>query len=570
MTENQISLKCIHDLLELQFVIPDYQRGYRWSPQQVEELLEDIWEFRQKDGKLKQEFYCLQPVVVVTMDDGKYSVVDGQQRLTTILIILEVLKSIRKALEQEGKYSIQYQTRKGSEEFLKSFDLSRKDENIDYFHMCQAYEVADSWFEGKAQTVKLNFLNTLLASDEEGMNVKVIWYEVNESHSDPRKIFTRINKGKIPLNNAELIKALFLSKDNFNDASSKELRLRQLEIATEWDHIELTLRDPNSQFWDFITDGKSDRDNRIEFLFDQIAKNTSFKDHYFTFRFFHQWLKENEGDIEKLWKKVKRLFQLLQEWHEDHRMYHLIGFLIATGSRLGDLTESAIEMTKSDFDEHLNELIKSGIKDDPATLDYSDRKEVKYVLLLFNVLTVLSYNDSNYRFQFGRYKRDSWDIEHIHSVASEMPSARAQQYAWLREMQEFTDDPDLENRISFYLNDEDTKDKEEFENIFKDAVMMYSEDKKFDDINDISNLALLDSSTNRGYGNSIFALKRRTIIEKDTEGKFIPPTTKHAFLKYYSNDVDHVQLWGEKDRKNYKDAILDMLGPFVPNNYDEG
>ena len=45
----------------------------------------------------------------------------------------------------------------------------------------------------------------------------------------------RINIGKIPLTNSELIKALFLNSSNFQNQESK-LRLRQLEIATEWDN----------------------------------------------------------------------------------------------------------------------------------------------------------------------------------------------------------------------------------------------------------------------------------------------------------------------------------------------
>ena len=45
MAENNVSLKTINDLLEYNFFIPSYQRGYRWTERQVKDLLDDIWEF---------------------------------------------------------------------------------------------------------------------------------------------------------------------------------------------------------------------------------------------------------------------------------------------------------------------------------------------------------------------------------------------------------------------------------------------------------------------------------------------------------------------------------------------
>ena len=46
---NTLELKSIAELQNLAFDIPDYQRGYRWTQRQVEDLLNDILEFSQKD-----------------------------------------------------------------------------------------------------------------------------------------------------------------------------------------------------------------------------------------------------------------------------------------------------------------------------------------------------------------------------------------------------------------------------------------------------------------------------------------------------------------------------------------
>lgn len=61
------------ELLGKKFNIPSYQRGYRWEKENVEALLNDIQEFANKiqefanKDKIKEEFYCLQPVVVKKM-----------------------------------------------------------------------------------------------------------------------------------------------------------------------------------------------------------------------------------------------------------------------------------------------------------------------------------------------------------------------------------------------------------------------------------------------------------------------------------------------------------------------
>src|SRR6202012_1103570 len=94
--------------------------------------------------------------------------------------------------------------------------------------------------------------------------VQVIWYELDPSDLKPIDTFIRINLGKIPLTNAELIKALFLQERNFG--KSEAARLMQLEIAQEWDHIENQLQDEN--FWWFLNRAGNNASSHIEFIFD--------------------------------------------------------------------------------------------------------------------------------------------------------------------------------------------------------------------------------------------------------------------------------------------------------------
>ena len=88
MSDVRENTVAINNLKGDHFFVEDYQRGYKWGIQQVQELLTDIKDFNRAGI---ESFYCLQPVVVKTISENKYELIDGQQRLTTIFIILQSL-----------------------------------------------------------------------------------------------------------------------------------------------------------------------------------------------------------------------------------------------------------------------------------------------------------------------------------------------------------------------------------------------------------------------------------------------------------------------------------------------
>ena len=297
----KLKLKSIYELLcneegkAESFFIPSYQRGYRWTKQQVEELLEDIWEFALKRQKADGEFYCLQPIVVKKSKNSEYKwdVLDGQQRLTTIYIILKFLdieSNIKKRYYIENFYTINYETRIKSSQFLNNLpNTENENEYIDFFHMKKAYEIIENWFQ-KNKIDLYEYSNTILKHRIEEINeikkditnnVRVIWYEIENDNTDLKnednkykndiEIFTRINMGKIPLTNAELIKALLIQGYSSKDEEILNKKNKQFELASEWDFIEYSLQ--NDDFWYFINKEKNEKSTRIEFIFGLIAKN---------------------------------------------------------------------------------------------------------------------------------------------------------------------------------------------------------------------------------------------------------------------------------------------------------
>ena len=197
-SEIKLDIKLVGDI-EGNFYVPSYQRGYRWGKAEVERLLDDIYS---TEGKRN---YCFQPVVVRKNGD-KYELIDGQQRLTTIYLIYRFINEESFGFIDEPRFTLSYTTREKSEDFLKSIDESRKEENIDFWFFCSAYESIKAWFSKKDRKSTLTNMNKYF--DE---IVKIIWYEVGETE-DAIGLFTRLNIGKIPLTNAELVKAVFLSK----------------------------------------------------------------------------------------------------------------------------------------------------------------------------------------------------------------------------------------------------------------------------------------------------------------------------------------------------------------------
>jgi hypothetical protein len=234
--------------------------------------LNDIKEFSDVN---KNTWYCLQPIVV-KKNENKWDVIDGQQRLTTIYLILHYLNQ-QSEEDRIKPFELDFETREGSAHYLEN-ELGKKEvdeTNIDYFHISVAYQTIKEWF--KENKVGERFKSVFYE------DIKIIWYEVS-SNEDSIEIFTRINSGKIPLTNAELIKALFLNSSNFVDSDEVVLGLIQREIASEWDRIEIALQDDS--FWYFINEKDNNSATRIDFIFDLMYKTSGQKfgnDEYSTF-----------------------------------------------------------------------------------------------------------------------------------------------------------------------------------------------------------------------------------------------------------------------------------------------
>lgn len=548
-----LELRAVGDLSG-RFVVPAYQRGYRWGRHEVDHLLRDIWE------GARSQVYCLQPVVVKRRPEGDWELVDGQQRLTTLFLAFRYME--RERLQNAPPpYTLRYETRARSEAYLLDPRPEGRDENIDFFHIHGAYARIDAWFEdhGPRRQYAANKLYEHLYD-----RVKVIWYEA-PADVDATALFTRLNVGRIPLTDAELVKALLLSQVGAGAVA------RPVEVAAQWDAVERDLRDRD--LWAFATNARpEDHPTRIGLLLDLLAGATSEAKRapFFTFEALRPSI---EADREGFWRGVLGLHATLREWFEDRDLHHKIGYLIAEGTALASLVAEAKGKTRRAFRAALDEKIRQAVgltRAEAEALRYdtpAGYAKCARLLHLMNVETVRRLGDgATERYPFRIHKAQRWSLEHVHAQHAEGMKTKAQWQAWLAAhhaalagMPPGVRPDELVARVAAAIP---AVTGEAFEALAREVLDVLTPpggdgEGSAQAVHSIGNLALLPADANSALGNAAFEVKRRRILELDRRGEYIPICTRRVFLKYYTGaDAQQMHFWSPQDRAAWLDAMF--------------
>jgi hypothetical protein len=259
--------------------------------------MQDLCDFYFEQSKKSEEercpFYSLQVLVVEEKRNKEFEVIDGQQRLTTMLILrqafqivykiesagfVDIVIETEKGLLPQNMYSIKYATRINSDIWLKELTLAYlkdlrdgsslnieifQSKNRDYHHFA---EVLLAGVDMMKQQANINWDSILTTV------ARFIWYDKSkvQFEDENEMIFNRLNATKIKLNNAELIKALFLQEGVYKN----EGLVRRDQMAIDWDDLEKKLQDP--EFWLVICNSNKAimYDAHIEYLFDMLQNKT--------------------------------------------------------------------------------------------------------------------------------------------------------------------------------------------------------------------------------------------------------------------------------------------------------
>ena len=432
-----LEIKHVADLMGMRFQVPSYQRGYRWERKQIEQLLYDLYEFsesierakdrdtenddwnndnpeepkRSTNNALKMGYYCLQPLAV-TGNNGNYDIIDGQQRLTTIYLILCYLSDTGARLPydqsktvDESMYELNYQTREESffkEKLFKNGPGSAVS-NIDYYFMAKAYESIGDWFQSHPGTHG-TILNLLLPTDyktnlekrnERLHDVRFIWYDTPQSSSIAT--FNNLNYGKIGLTASELVKALLFQCDVYESESRDVAKKDAFTRSTKWSLMEESLQDP--YFWGMLTNSKFEKDLHLELVLDFVAQDIDHikgysesegwrrEDSDWVFNIFSKAISDSKFStvflssmerIEYLWEEIQKVYSTVKNWFTNRRLYHWIGLLVHLKTTyekkshleiIRELYEEYRKGSKPEFDTYLKKAIGSCVKIKNTTPD---------------------------------------------------------------------------------------------------------------------------------------------------------------------------------------------------------
>lgn len=531
--------------------------------------------------------------------------------------------------EKRAEFHLYYETRPGSTRFLEENLNDWKnqiDKNIDFFHMGHAYEFISEWINSEGTEINERFgygssyddvrdsLYSLINAKKDNRrgSVQVLWYELEETAKDDKqrtssiKEFQKINTGIIKLTTAELIKGLFLQEKNF---SGTDRIIRQSELALEWEFIENTLH--NDNFWYFLQKKGVDMPNRIDLLFillykisklstveessldselKEIDSELSITNQDSVFRFFNNKFEGKSGlelgkAVADEWQKVMELFRMLDDWFNTPYLYNTIGLLSQCGEDLTHIILHFMGMDENsrreDFIEYLKGRVRLHLKsvkvnheDRRIESTYKERFTIYKLLLTLNIHLLNEQNkkfeseSEIYKFPFDVLNSQNWDIEHIDSFQTNSLTKEQDQIDWINvALDDLHDLPDEKRKEICQLRDRNSKD--DYANAIKIIKEFAGEVDNDEDIkNSVGNLTLLDSQTNRKYGNSLFCTKRRIIIERMKTGVFIPTGTQYVFYKLFDTYGTNRSQWTQKDMETYHSFIYDTLKDYLSQDKD--
>lgn len=560
-------------------------------------------------------FYCLQNITLVGKDES-FNVVDGQQRLTTLVVILSYLEEFDLIY---GK--LQYQVRDNTEKFLKEYIFkSSQLENIqgwdeflaiaeeggkdydyqDIYYLFNAYKTVQTWF-------KINPHSVSVMKDKILNHVKLI---VNlPKNVEEQELFENLNGKRVPLDGADLIRALIITrvakKDVGDIADSVKQNVlineRRIKIGLLLDSINLWWADENKNiyFHQFTKESKVSDENSISFNDATYPINNLYKLYVLAYgtglldmEFFEKKVLEDD-----FLEGLQLLQRTMENWYNDKELYHLIlfasiyarkkseespalnfkellnqwrklyrkGFLRFLKERIAntELFDELINLSKRDNTE--NEKIA-------FSENWYDKKLVA-VSTLLDIITILSSNSASLPAK--HFKAHEEDLEHIfpQTPVGDRIKDKVKQTQILKEYLEIINQS-LSEEDKIYIDDDnidwdDQNWKADIKSRINDGI------GKVIPVNSLGNMCVLHESVNRGYGNDFFLEKRIDIMRKSQDGVFIRPHVYDAFNKIFlerhneSINMKMMNRWDKSDILARREYIIKRISNFLNTSNEQ-
>lgn len=594
------------------YAIPPYQRGYKWEPKDIERLLKDIHDFIPNEEL--DLFYCLQNITLVEANDGTtFNVVDGQQRLTTLTVILSYFGEFSLIKEK-----LSYNVRKETEEFLSEFIFKQSNlRNIkswddfralnaengkdydyqDIYYLFAAYKTVCQWFEEhplSIDSMKDKILNHLKLIVNLPKNI------------EEQELFENLNGKRVPLDGADLIRALIITRvaktevGELDDTTKQNVLIneRRIKIGMMLDSINHWWSEENKKeyFRQFTKETKITDTSSANFDDKTYPINGLYKLYsliYNSGRISMDFFEKKSTEAGFL-QELQMLQRTIENWYNDKTLYHLILFTGLYASHenkdkgwsalsFSDIYKLWKENHRKDFISHLKERIAANENFDKLLnqAKISDEENEKnafqedcfgnkpafvMVSTLIDIINIISSNSST-KLPARYFKAYKEDLEHIfpQTPIADKIKDKVKQTQILLQYLEIINQYAKNEHIDIKEEDIDWDNKTWKDNIKETLKSKFG---SLMPINSLGNLCLLNESVNRAYGNDFFLEKRIDIMRKAQDGYFIRPHVYEAFNKIYLERQDEIDMkmmvrWDKADILARRKYIILQISKFL-------
>lgn len=593
------ALKLISKYLELKddeyFVIPEYQRGYSWDINQCDKLWQDIEDFIQNDAT---DPYFFGTIIVDCSEENKLSIIDGQQRTTTFLILLkallirltEVLEEFNRdetseALEEGLKenrnkiirilYKAEVEERIG---ILADWNKAKGIKILENNSINELYEnqvekiiEAENFDEAEKSVHKIPrkhkdnkytnhfrnfkfFYNNLKLKSESQLNKfcrifleKCEIIEIRSWYTEQAiTMFNSLNSTGMPLSDADIISAQLYS----NSGDQRE------EFNELWETLSKLANDLNSQgivnidgiLQQFMYINRAE--NKVYIKDNSVDVTTPGLRRYYTD--INKDLLSNPLDLSKrlikiahIWEKIKDFpsIKLLLKFNENTKLF-LIGYL--NRYHVDDLTEKKVE-------EISNYLIRLFAILEVVDAGYSS-KNFKTFLFRVNIKLVDNiYGIDSIKNEFDKHIKETWEKEDIKEGIMEYEKnilVFLNEYLYTKSKDKdfnFARNVNIEHimpasgrNIDLIRKDAGIADKEEFKSL----------------VNKLGNKMLLEEKINKSISNEWFKSKKQTSIKdksgyKDSRYQIALSLTNYPKDTWTKEDIEDATLKAAERISNF-------------------
>lgn len=577
-----IFTSCLHHYHDAQyFYIAPYQRGYKWGSgenEAVMRLVKDIYKSFSSTSPNQQQEYYLQYVTLkpVKIESQKYylEVIDGQQRLTTLSVLLAVINNLDNQYENFSNNKISYALSKSFlsnwiynhkistllsyESWDRFIDENKEEDKQDVFYLFQAAHAMNKFI---TDVVGLDNLKAFFQHLSD--NIKLIVNAV-ESHIDSERVFRNLNSNKVPLTEAELVKALLITKaargkDEFLKSKRfKEIMDIRSALGRQWDEIQINLNEPSvkSVFFPKQTDVMQGL-LQLTALSLKYERQDSVNEKYPLFEFFQNQIQENSYLSADIFFRIVLIYKLIMEWYKDDTIFNALGFLFYNKNKKYSVSELLHSLLSNTINNNfqLQKDLNTKILEHKLFSNLKELKEFNYIddydlihdiLLLINLFPLKLQ-----RFNFAEFESKKWTLEHIFPQNPKLADEKLTEDD-IKLLKDIVDNPGKWSIIEPLLNKSPLNEKE---------VELFNELLKANTalLNNIGNMALLPLGENAGLGNKLFNKKREKICEQISDGSFVPSHTFNLFSKLILPKTEQLKFWSKNDIENHQQYIHDEI-----------